>query len=161
VDHDQTFIVLGSDHYHFSANQGSADFYGSGLRKTPEASDPNLSALPSCSTVNTSLTHAWAETPFGKVERQLTITNLLDRSYLLRGGSDAGVGRAPVWGPVFIPRRALEELLDTNARPATPFYLRALAGAPQVDNTALSPLLSQMKRSTFSDAEFVRKKKKT
>ncbi|MGJ7915196.1 hypothetical protein ACI48D_06915 [Massilia sp. LXY-6] len=94
----------------FGDNQWSADFlYGSGLRKTPDGGAPNSSTLPSYLTVNTSLTHTWAKTPVGKVDGRVAITNLLDRSYLLRDGSGVSVG-APQYGA----RRSLYVGLSTS-----------------------------------------------
>jgi outer membrane receptor protein involved in Fe transport len=103
VDHDQTYTLSGGGHYRFGESQLSADFlYGSGLRMTPEGAAPNSGTLPRYVSVNTTLTHTWANTPYGKLEGRIALVNLFDRSYLLRDGSGVGVG-----APQYAPRRSL------------------------------------------------------
>jgi outer membrane receptor for ferrienterochelin and colicin len=103
VDHDQTYTLSGGGHYRFGDSQLSADFlYGSGLRLTPDGAAPNSGNLPHYVTVNTTLTHTWANTPYGKLEGRIALVNLFDKSYLLRDGSGVGVG-----APQYAPRRSL------------------------------------------------------
>ncbi|MBW8902046.1 MAG: TonB-dependent receptor, partial [Massilia sp.] len=110
VDHDQKVSVSGGAHYHFGDSQLSADFlYGSGLRMTPDGAAPNSGSLPHYTTVNTSLTHTWKDTPVGRIEGRLAVINLFDKSYLLRDGSGVGVG-APQYGA----RRTLYAGLSTS-----------------------------------------------
>ena len=98
VDHDQKLTLSGGTHWHFGADQLSADFlYGSGLRRTPDGGAPNSASLPKYTTVNTAWTHTWDHTSVGKLEGRLAVINLFDRSYLLRDGSGVGVG-APQYG---------------------------------------------------------------
>ena len=110
LDHDQTYSVSGGAHYHFGDSQISADFlYGSGLRRTPDGGAPNSAALRHHTTVNTSLTHIWKDTPVGKLEGRLALINLFDQSYLLRDGTGVGVG-APQYGA----RRTLYAGISTS-----------------------------------------------
>ena len=98
LDHDQRYSLSGGLTYRFGASRISSDvIYGSGLRRTPDGAPPNSGKLPSYATLNLALVHSWDETPVGNLEGRVGITNLFDKTYLLRDGSGVGVG-APQFG---------------------------------------------------------------
>jgi outer membrane receptor protein involved in Fe transport len=98
LDHDQRYSLSGGLTYRFGASRISGDvIYGSGLRRTPDGAPPNSGKLPSYATLNLALVHSWNETPVGNLEGRVGITNLFDKTYLLRDGSGVGVG-APQYG---------------------------------------------------------------
>jgi outer membrane receptor protein involved in Fe transport len=98
LDHDQRYSLSGGLTYRFGASRVSGDvIYGSGLRNTPDGAPPNSGKLPSYVTMNLALVHDWKDTPVGDLEGRLGVTNLFDKSYLLRDGSGVGVG-APQYG---------------------------------------------------------------
>ena len=98
LDHDQRYSLSGGLTYRIGASRISGDvIYGSGLRNTPEGAPPNSGKLPSYATMNLALVHDWKNTPFGNLEGRVGITNLFDKTYLLRDGSGVGVG-APQYG---------------------------------------------------------------
>jgi outer membrane receptor protein involved in Fe transport len=98
LDHDQRYSLSGGLTYRFGASRISGDaLYGSGLRNTPDGAPPNSGKLPSYATLNLALVHSWNETPVGNLEGRVGITNLFDKTYLLRDGSGVGVG-APQYG---------------------------------------------------------------
>lgn len=110
ADHDQRWTLSGGASYRFGDSQLSGDFlFGSGLRRTPDGAPPNSGALPAYATVNTTYTHTWPHTRWGRVEARVAINNLFDRVYLLRDGSGVGVG-APQYGA----RRGLSFGLSTS-----------------------------------------------
>jgi outer membrane receptor protein involved in Fe transport len=98
LDHDQRYSLSGGLTYRFGANRISGDMiYGSGLRNTPDGAPPNSGKLPAYATLNLTLVHQWNESPIGNLEARVGITNLFDKTYLLRDGSGVGVG-APQYG---------------------------------------------------------------
>jgi outer membrane receptor protein involved in Fe transport len=98
LDHDQRYSLSGGLTYRFGASRVSGDvIYGSGLRNTPDGAPPNSGKLPSYVTMNLALVHNWKDTPVGDLEGRLGVTNLFDKTYLLRDGSGVGVG-APQYG---------------------------------------------------------------
>jgi len=98
LDHDQRYSLSGGLTYRFGASRVSGDvIYGSGLRNTPDGAPPNSGKLPSYVTMNLALVHDWKDTPVGDLEGRLGVTNLFDKTYLLRDGSGVGVG-APQYG---------------------------------------------------------------
>ena len=98
LDHDQRYSVSGGLTYRFGASRISGDLiYGSGLRNTPDGAPPNSGKLPSYATMNLALVHDWKNSPLGNLEGRVGITNLFDKTYLLRDGSGVGVG-APQHG---------------------------------------------------------------
>jgi len=98
LDHDQRYSLSGGLTYRIGASRISGDvIYGSGLRNTPEGAPPNSGKLPGYATMNLALVHDWKNTPFGNLEGRVGITNLFDKTYLLRDGSGVGVG-APQYG---------------------------------------------------------------
>ncbi|HEX3633458.1 MAG TPA: TonB-dependent receptor [Casimicrobiaceae bacterium] len=98
LDHDQRYSVSGGLTYRFGANRISGDMiYGSGLRNTPDGAPPNSGKLPAYATMNLTLVHQWRESPVGEMEGRVGVTNLFDKTYLLRDGSGVGVG-APQFG---------------------------------------------------------------
>jgi outer membrane receptor protein involved in Fe transport len=98
VDHDQRYSVSGGLTYRFGASRISGDLiYGSGLRKTPPGAPPNSAELPGYATLDLALIHDWKATPVGDLEGRVGVTNLFDKTYLLRDGTGVGVG-APQYG---------------------------------------------------------------
>ena len=98
LDHDQRYSLSGGLTYRFDANRISGDvIYGSGLRNTPDGAPPNSGKLPSYATMNLTWVHEWKDSPVGNLEGRAGITNLFDKTYLLRDGSGVGVG-APQYG---------------------------------------------------------------
>src|ERR1700674_617325 len=98
LDHDQRYSLSGGLTYRFDANRISGDVIsGSGLRNTPDGAPPNSGKLPSYATMNLAFVHRWTESPIGNLEGRVGITNLFDKTYLLRDGSGVGVG-APQYG---------------------------------------------------------------
>ena len=98
LDHDQRYSLSGGLTYRFGANRISGDMiYGSGLRNTPDDAPPNSGKLPAYATMNVTFVHQWNESPVGDMEGRVGITNLFDKTYLLRDGSGVGVG-APQFG---------------------------------------------------------------
>jgi outer membrane receptor protein involved in Fe transport len=98
LDHDQRYSLSGGLTYRFGASRVSGDvIYGSALRNTPDGAPPNSGKLPSYVTMNLALVHDWKDTPVGDLEGRLGVTNLFDKTYLLRDGSGVGVG-APQYG---------------------------------------------------------------
>lgn len=69
----------------------------SGVRRTPDGGPPNGAALPSYTVVNLSLSHTWKASSTSDIEGRVAILNLFDKVYLLRDGTDIGVG-APQHG---------------------------------------------------------------
>ena len=98
LDHDQRYSLSGGLTYRFGANRISGDMiYGSGLRNTPDGAPPNSGKLPAYATMDLTFVHQWNESPVGNMEGRVGITNLFDKTYLLRDGSGVGVG-APQYG---------------------------------------------------------------
>jgi outer membrane receptor protein involved in Fe transport len=98
VDHDQRYSLSGGLTYRFGASRISGDLiYGSGLRKTPPGAPPNSAELPGYATLDLALIHDWKATPVGDLEWRIGVTNLFDKTYLLRDGTGVGVG-APQYG---------------------------------------------------------------
>jgi outer membrane receptor protein involved in Fe transport len=98
LDHDQRYSLSGGLTYRFGASRISGDIiYGSGLRNTPDGAPPNSGKLPSYATMNLALVHDWKNSPLGNLEGRVGISNLFDKTYLLRDGSGVGVG-APQHG---------------------------------------------------------------
>jgi outer membrane receptor protein involved in Fe transport len=98
LDHDQRYSLSGGLTYRFGANRISGDMiYGSGLRNTPDGAPPNSGKLSAYATMNLTFVHQWNESPVGNMEGRVGITNLFDKTYLLRDGSGVGVG-APQYG---------------------------------------------------------------
>jgi outer membrane receptor protein involved in Fe transport len=98
LDHDQRYSVSGGLTYRMGATRLSGDFiYGSGLRNTPDGAPPNSGKLPGHFTMNTALVHDWKDSPVGNLEGRVGISNIFDKTYLLRDGSGVGVG-APQYG---------------------------------------------------------------
>ena len=98
LDHDQRYSLAGGLTYRFGASRVSGDvIYGSGLRRTPDGAPPNSGKLASYATMNLAFVHSWKESPVGNLEGRVGITNLFDKTYLLRDGSGVGVG-APQHG---------------------------------------------------------------
>ncbi len=98
LDHDQRYSLSGGLTYRFGANRISGDMiYGSGLRNTPDGAPPNSGKLPAYATMDLTFVHQWNETPVGNMEGRVGITNLFDKTYLIRDGSGVGVG-APQYG---------------------------------------------------------------
>lgn len=98
LDHDQRYSLAGGLTYRFGTSRVSADvIYGSGLRTTPDGAPPNSGKLPGYATMNLAFVHSWKESPVGNLEGRVGITNLFDKTYLLRDGSGVGVG-APQHG---------------------------------------------------------------
>jgi outer membrane receptor protein involved in Fe transport len=98
LDHDQRYSLSGGLTYRFGASRISGDLiYGSGLRNTPDGAPPNSGKLPSYTTMNLALVRDWKNSPLGNLEGRVGITNLFDKTYLLRDGSGVGVG-APQHG---------------------------------------------------------------
>ena len=98
VDHDQRYSLSGGLTYRFGASRISGDLvYGSGLRRTPPGAPPNSGELPGYATLNLALIHDWRDTPVGDLEGRVGVTNVFDKTYLLRDGTGVGVG-APQYG---------------------------------------------------------------
>jgi outer membrane receptor protein involved in Fe transport len=98
LDHDQRYTFSGGLSYRFGASRLSADVLaGSGLRNTPDGAPPNSGKLPGYATMNIAMIHEWKGLAFGNLEGRIGITNLFDKTYLLRDGSGVGVG-APQYG---------------------------------------------------------------
>jgi outer membrane receptor protein involved in Fe transport len=98
LDHDQRYSLSGGVSYRFGASRFSADVLaGSGLRNTPDGAPPNSGKLPAYATIGIALIHEWKDLAVGNLEGRVGITNLFDKTYLLRDGSGVGVG-APQYG---------------------------------------------------------------
>ena len=98
LDHDQRYSLSGGLSYRFGASRVSADVLaGSGLRNTPDGAPPNSGKLPAYATMGLALIHEWKDLAVGNLEGRVGITNLFDKTYLLRDGSGVGVG-APQYG---------------------------------------------------------------
>ena len=98
LDHDQRYSFSGGASYRFGASRLSADVLaGSGLRNTPDGAPPNSGKLPGYATMGIALIHDWKDLAVGNLEGRVGVTNLFDKSYLLRDGSGVGVG-APQYG---------------------------------------------------------------
>jgi outer membrane receptor protein involved in Fe transport len=98
LDHDQRYSFSGGLTYRFGASRVSANMLaGSGLRNTPEGTPPNSGKLPGYATMGVALIHEWKDLAIGNLEGRVGVTNLFDKSYLLRDGSGVGVG-APQYG---------------------------------------------------------------
>lgn len=98
LDHDQRYSLSGGVTYRFGPSRVSTDLiYGSGLRRTPDGAPPNSGKLPSYATMNLAYIYDWKAPPVGNLETRFGITNLFDKTYLLRDGSGVGVG-APQYG---------------------------------------------------------------
>ncbi len=98
LDHDQRYSVSGGLSYRFGASRISADVLaGSGLRNTPDGAPPNSGKLPAYATMGIALIHDWKDLAAGNLEGRIGVTNLFDKTYLLRDGTGVGVG-APQYG---------------------------------------------------------------
>ncbi len=98
LDHDQRYSVSGGLSYRFGASRVSADLLaGSGLRNTPDGAPPNSGKLPAYATMGIALIHDWKDLAAGNLEGRIGVTNLFDKTYLLRDGTGVGVG-APQYG---------------------------------------------------------------
>ncbi len=63
---------------------------------TPDGAPPNSGKLPGYATLDLALLHEWKDA-VGSLEGRVGITNLFDKTYLLRDGTGVGVG-APQYG---------------------------------------------------------------
>ena len=98
LDHDQRYSLSGGLSYRFGGSRLSADVLaGSGLRDTPDGAPPNSGKLPGYATVGIALIHEWKDLATGNLEGRVGVTNLFDKTYLLRDGTGVGVG-APQYG---------------------------------------------------------------
>ena len=98
LDHDQRYSLSGGLNYRFGNSRVSANVLaGSGLRRTPDGAPPNSGKLPGYATAGVALIHEWKDFVSGSLEGRVGVTNLFDKSYLLRDGSGVGVG-APQYG---------------------------------------------------------------
>ena len=98
LDHDQRYSLSSGLTYRFGTSRISGDLiYGSGLRNTPDGAPPNSGKLSGYATMNVALVHNWNNSPVGNLEGRVGVTNLFDKTYLLRDGSGVGVG-APQYG---------------------------------------------------------------
>jgi outer membrane receptor protein involved in Fe transport len=96
LDHDQRYTASGGASYRLGATNFNADLiYGSGLRR--DGATPNGDKLPPYAQVNLSVSHNFADAPFGPIEVRLDVVNALDHVYEIRDGSGIGVG-APQFG---------------------------------------------------------------
>ncbi len=98
LDHDQKLTSSGGISYALddATRVGANYLFGSGLRK--DGAVPNGASLPAYFQLNLSVAHDFAFERFGKMQTQLAVLNVLDRTYELRDGSGIGVG-APQFGP--------------------------------------------------------------
>ncbi|MBF0858932.1 TonB-dependent receptor [Gluconobacter sp. LMG 31484] len=105
LDHDQRWTASAGGSYSFFHRTGhplrlsATMVYGSGLRA--DGATPNGASVPQYATFNLSLVQSFKDlfqVPFLKrTQLRLDVTNLFDRTYLLRDGSGIGVG-APQYG---------------------------------------------------------------
>ena len=152
-------FVLRRPAYRFGASRLSADVLaGSGLRNTPDGAPPNSGKLPGYATVGIALIHEWKDFAFGNLEGRVGVTNLFDKSYLLRDGSGVGVG-APQYGgrrtwyaglaQRFCRQGAHHETTSfVLAVPSRRSALPESRRASPVTTTAQSPALSITRRQT-------------
>lgn len=95
TDHDQTYTASGGISYNWSGTVLMTDAtYGSGLR----SGFANTSHVASNYQVNVGAMRKFTVGIFGPMEARLSITNVLDRSNIIRDGSGIGVF-APQYGP--------------------------------------------------------------
>ena len=65
--------------------------------RMPDGAPPNSGKLPAYATMGVALIHEWKDLAVGNLEGRVGITNLFDKTYLLRDGTGVGVG-APQYG---------------------------------------------------------------
>ena len=99
LDHDQTFTSSAGAAYQWKGFNFLLDgLYQSGLRE----GFANTRNLPYYIQVNVGATREFTVPKVGDLQARISVLNLFDRTYQIRGGSGIGV-----FAPQFGPRRAL------------------------------------------------------